>query len=42
MELRREKVGKFDVKDAVPFAKLLETEIGDFASFVLPLAKALA
>ena len=40
--LRREKVGKFDVKDAVPFAKLLETEIGDFASFVLPLAKALA
>ena len=40
--LRRAKVGKFDVKDAVPFAKLLETEIGDFASFVLPLAKALA
>lgn len=42
VSLRREKVGKFDVKNAVPFAKLLETEIGDFASLVVPLAKALA
>ncbi len=42
VSLRREKVGKFDVKNAVPFAKLLETETGDFASLVVPLAKALA
>ena len=42
VSLRREKVGKFDVKNAVPFAKLLEIEIGDFASLVVPLAKALA
>ena len=42
ISLRREKVGKFDVKDAIPFARLLETEMKDFASVVLPLAKALA
>lgn len=37
--LRREKIGKFDVADAVPFAKLLEAEMKDFASFVQPLSK---
>lgn len=42
MSLRREKVGKFDVKDAVPFARLLELELKDFASVVMPLSKALA
>ena len=40
--LRRTRVGKFSVEDAVPFEKLLETEIGDFADLVLPLSKALA
>ena len=39
--LRRTKVGKFDVKDAVPFDKLLTTEMKDFASCVMPLSKAL-
>ena len=42
LSLRRERVGRFDVKDAVPFAKLLETELADFASVVVPLSKALA
>lgn len=36
--LRRERIGKFDVADAVPFEKLLETEIGDFASCVKPVS----
>ena len=39
--LRRTKIGKFDVKDAVPFDKLLTIEMKDFASCVMPLAKAL-
>ena len=39
--LRRTKIGKFDVKDAVPFDKLLETEMKDFASCVVPLSRAL-
>ena len=39
--LRRTKVGKFDVEDAVPFDKLLTTEMKDFASCVMPLSKAL-
>ena len=39
--LRRVRVGKFSVNDAVPFDELLKTEIGDFASCVLPLAEAL-
>ena len=39
--LRRTKVGKFDVKDAVPFDKLLTTEMKDFASVVTPLSVAL-
>ncbi len=40
--MRRTQVGKFSVADAVPFDKLLETDITDFASLVLPLSKALA
>ncbi len=40
--LRRTRVGKFQVADAVPFDKLLETEIGGFADLVLPLSRALA
>ena len=39
--LRRTKIGKFDVADAVPFDKLLITEMKDFASCVMPLSKAL-
>ena len=39
--LRRTKIGKFDVAEAVPFDKLLETEMKDFASCVMPLSKAL-
>lgn len=39
--LRRVKVGKFSVADAIPFEKLLETEIKDFASCVMPLGVAL-
>ena len=39
--LRRTSVGKFDVADAVPFDKLLETEMKDFAPCVMPLSKAL-
>ena len=39
--LRRTKIGKFDVADAVPFEKLLTIEMKDFASCVMPLSKAL-
>ena len=39
--LRRTKIGKFDVKDAIPFDRLLETEMKDFASCVMPLGVAL-
>ena len=39
--LRRTKIGKFDVADAIPFDKLLETEMKDFASVVMPLSVAL-
>ena len=39
--LRRTKIGKFDVKDAVPFDKLLTIEMKDFASCVVPLSRAL-
>lgn len=41
MSLRRTKIGKFDVADAIPFDKLLETEMKDFASVVMPLSVAL-
>ena len=39
--LRRTRIGKFDVVDAVPFDKLLTIEMKDFASCVMPLSKAL-
>ena len=39
--LRRTKIGKFGVADAVPFDKLLTVEMKDFASCVMPLSKAL-
>ena len=39
--LRRTKVGKFDVVGAIPFDRLLETEMKDFASCVMPLGVAL-
>ena len=39
--LRRVKIGKFSVEDAVPFDRLLETEMKDFASCVMPLSAAL-
>lgn len=42
MSLRRTKVGKFSVEDAVAFDKLLETEPKDFPSLVMPISKALA
>lgn len=35
--LRRLKVGHFEVKDAIAFDRLLETEIQDFAALVKPL-----
>lgn len=40
--LRRVRVGKFKVEQAVPFDRILETEIGGFADLVIPLSKALA
>ena len=39
--LRRTKIGKFDVADAMPFDKLLKTEMKDFSSVVIPLSQAL-
>ena len=39
--LRRTKIGKFDVADAIPFDRLLTIEMKDFASCVLPLSRAL-
>ena len=39
--LRRTKIGKFSVDDAIAFDRLLETEIGDFSSCVMPLSAAL-
>ena len=39
--LRRTKVGRFSVDDAVPFDRLLTTEMKDFASCVLPMSAAL-
>lgn len=38
--LRRTKVGPFDVADAIPFDRLLATEMKDFASLVLPISAA--
>ena len=39
--LRRTRIGKFDVADAIPFDRLLETEMHDFAACVMPLSRAL-
>lgn len=39
--LRRTKIGKFEVKDAIKFDQLLNTEIKDFAACVMPLSQAL-
>lgn len=38
--LRRTRVGAFDVKDAIPFDRLLDTEMKDFPACVIPLTKA--
>ena len=38
--LRRTKVGRFSVDDAIPFDRLLETELKDFPACVTPIAKA--
>ena len=40
--LRRTRIGRFRVEDAVPFDRLLEADIVTFPSLVLPLSKALA
>ena len=42
VSLRRTKVGRFSVDDAVAFDKVLETEVRDFPSLVIPLSRALA
>ena len=39
--IRRVKIGKFSVVDAIPFDNLLKTELKDFASCVVPLGVAL-
>lgn len=39
--LRRVSVGKFTVDEAIPFDKLLSTDIRDFSSCVMPLSRAL-
>jgi len=36
--LRRTKIGAFDIADAIPFGRLLETEMKDFASCVTPVS----
>ena len=41
LSLRRTAIGRFDVADAIAFDRLLETEIKDFASCVMPLSRAL-
>lgn len=40
-QLRRTKIGRFDVSEAIGFEKLLDTEIKDFSSWVLPLSAVL-
>ena len=39
--LRRTAIGRFSVDQAIPFDRLLDTEMGDFASCVMPLSHAL-
>jgi len=40
--LRRTTVGRYSVTEAIPFDRLLETPLGDFAALVRPLSEALA
>lgn len=40
--IRRTQLGNFSVTDAIPYDKLLTTELADFSSCVLPVAKAFA
>ena len=42
VSLRRTKIGKFDLKDAIPFARLLELPADELAANVMPLSSALA
>ena len=39
--LRRTRSGRFSVEDAIPFDRLLDTGIDDFASLVIPITKAM-
>lgn len=39
--LRRVRIGRFSVEDAIPFDRILNTEMGDFASCVLPMTTVL-
>ena len=41
VSLRRTKIGRLDVANAIPFDKILEMGLGDFPSCVTPLSKAL-
>ena len=40
--LRRTAIGRFKVADAIPFERLLETPLADFAALVKPLSEMLA
>ena len=42
VSLRRTKVGRFSVEDAVSFDRLLETDASDFASLAIPIFRAFA
>ncbi len=42
VSLRRTRVGKFSVDDAIAFDKLLETDMTGFMSLVIPISKAIA
>jgi tRNA pseudouridine55 synthase len=42
VSLRRTKVGRFSVEDAVSFDRLLETDASDFASLAVPIFRAFA
>ena len=41
VSLRRTKIGKLSIDDAIPFDKLLETDIGNLPSCVVPISRAL-
>ena len=41
MSLRRTRIGRFSVEEAIPFDRLLETDPADFAAMVMPLSSAL-